>query len=212
MGGGEVWLWFTLQSCDVPSPSVTESLYFSILLPRRQIVGMKVPSVRRQCHTLLLFVVRLRPFVFLFLQGSFEVVDPRSYLLFWQGLRAYRHLIWGQTHLLWISYHSTGLSYTVPRGLLFQHQWKHDVVLWVPNDLTKVVTSSEIHDVRGSVQGLEKEWRGGSKKDEVVYTILLTNPPYHNLLPAVCAPDWDRRSTVDGERHMWWGLLHPNPH
>ena len=32
----------------------------------------------------------------------------------------------------------------------------------------------------------EKQWSGGSKKDEDVYTILLTTPEYHNLLPAVC--------------------------
>jgi hypothetical protein len=32
----------------------------------------------------------------------------------------------------------------------------------------------------------EKEWSGGYKKDEEVYTILLTTPEYHNLLPAVC--------------------------
>jgi hypothetical protein len=31
------------------------------------------------------------------------------------------------------------------------------------------------------------EWSGGSYKDEEVYTILLTTPQYHNLLPAVCA-------------------------
>jgi hypothetical protein len=32
----------------------------------------------------------------------------------------------------------------------------------------------------------EKEWSGGSKKDEEVYTIFLTTPEYLNLLPAVC--------------------------
>ena len=31
----------------------------------------------------------------------------------------------------------------------------------------------------------EKQWRGGSKTDEEVNTILLTTPEYHNFLPAV---------------------------
>jgi hypothetical protein len=39
-----------------------------------------------------------------------------------------------------------------------------------------------------SVQKLiwEKQWSGGSKQDEVVYSILLMTAEYHNLLPAVC--------------------------
>ena len=37
----------------------------------------------------------------------------------------------------------------------------------------------------------EKQWSGGSKKDEEVYTILLTTPEYHNLLTAAQFVDCD---------------------
>jgi hypothetical protein len=61
----------------------------------------------------------------------------------------------------------------------------------------------------------EKQWSGGSKKDEEVYTILLTTPEYHNLLPGMC-------TLIEVEGVQWMesatcgagpaGLLYPNPH
>jgi hypothetical protein len=58
----------------------------------------------------------------------------------------------------------------------------------------------------------EKEWSGGSKKDEEVYTILLTAPKYQNLLPAACAlieiggVQWMESAIYER------GFCNPNPH
>ena len=49
----------------------------------------------------------------------------------------------------------------------------------------------------------EKEWSCGSKKDEEVYTILLTTPEYHNLLSVtytlieVAGVQWMESATLE---------------
>ena len=65
----------------------------------------------------------------------------------------------------------------------------------------------------------EKEWSCGSKKDEDVYTILLTTPEYLNLLPVVytlievvgvqwlesvtCERGSSIRTLTKNDRHEW---------
>ena len=59
----------TLQSCDITSPSVTDSLFSQFYYNEVKLFVFKFPSVRLQCLTLLVVVVRLKLFVFLILQG-----------------------------------------------------------------------------------------------------------------------------------------------
>ncbi len=105
-GGGEVWLWYNTKLLYSIRMSHFIPFFFNFTTTPSNFCVFKFPSVRLQCHGLLLFVVKLRVFCLHNLSSSSRILwSCRPKFSPTLQTKPYRHLIEEKTHLLSLSYH-----------------------------------------------------------------------------------------------------------